>query len=297
MSADAAGRAPRASRSRGERATGVDDDLRRGRCVEPASRNRSGVRPRRSARRCRHGRERVALARGAARHLRKIRRLHVDRLEELALVEEHLCLPEDEIALWDEGRSEARSGSCVCASALKYISALRHSSRSTREIGASCTRSWRPKMTVRRRSHGRCTGVRPARSSARATRPGPARPAWRRRCAWRAVVSASSSTSVRVDLHALAERVDRRGVREDHARRVGLLSRRAAGAPHPEWLVLRLALDELRHDFLREEVPNGRVTEERRHVDQDRVEEERELLRVQLEMFQILGVAPDLQLV
>jgi hypothetical protein len=37
-------------------------------------------------------------------------------------------------------------------SALKYISALRQVSRSMREIGASCSRSLRPKITLRRRS-------------------------------------------------------------------------------------------------------------------------------------------------
>ncbi len=40
----------------------------------------------------------------------------------------------------------------ACVSALKYMSVLRHVSRSMREIGASCTRSLRPKITARRRS-------------------------------------------------------------------------------------------------------------------------------------------------
>jgi hypothetical protein len=35
---------------------------------------------------------------------------------------------------------------------VKYMRAFRDTSRSTREIGASCTRSLRPKMTERRRS-------------------------------------------------------------------------------------------------------------------------------------------------
>ncbi|GAA2906583.1 hypothetical protein GCM10020220_114860 [Nonomuraea rubra] len=39
-----------------------------------------------------------------------------------------------------------------CISVLKYISVLRASSRSTREIGASWVRSLRPKMSWRRRS-------------------------------------------------------------------------------------------------------------------------------------------------
>ena len=40
----------------------------------------------------------------------------------------------------------------VWVSALKYMSVFRQISRSMREIGASCTRSLRPKITVRRRS-------------------------------------------------------------------------------------------------------------------------------------------------
>jgi hypothetical protein len=40
----------------------------------------------------------------------------------------------------------------ACASALKYISVLRHKSRSMREIGASYIKLWRPKITQRRAS-------------------------------------------------------------------------------------------------------------------------------------------------
>ena len=36
------------------------------------------------------------------------------------------------------------------ASGSKYIRVLRQINKSMREIGASCTRSWRPKMTLRR---------------------------------------------------------------------------------------------------------------------------------------------------
>jgi hypothetical protein len=40
----------------------------------------------------------------------------------------------------------------VCASGVKYMSALRDTSRSMREIGASCTMSLQPKITDRRKS-------------------------------------------------------------------------------------------------------------------------------------------------
>ena len=39
-----------------------------------------------------------------------------------------------------------------CVSGFMYISVLRHTSRSTREMGASLTKSLRPKITARRRS-------------------------------------------------------------------------------------------------------------------------------------------------
>src|SRR3712207_8641525 len=43
----------------------------------------------------------------------------------------------------------------------------------------------------------------------------------------------------------------------------------------------------------REVVPHGGIAEERRHVDQDRVEEGRELLRVDLQVIQVLVIALD----
>jgi CRP/FNR family transcriptional regulator, cyclic AMP receptor protein len=45
-----------------------------------------------------------------------------------------------------------RRRTCDCVSAVKYISVLRHTRKSIREIGASWTKSLRPKMTHRRRS-------------------------------------------------------------------------------------------------------------------------------------------------
>jgi hypothetical protein len=54
--------------------------------------------------------------------------------------------PSSSSAKWNRRRMRA------CVSALKYMSVLRHTSRSMREIGASCTRSLRPKITARRRS-------------------------------------------------------------------------------------------------------------------------------------------------
>ena len=54
--------------------------------------------------------------------------------------------PPSASAKWNRARIRA------CVSALKYISVLRQISRSIREIGASWTRSLRPKITERRRS-------------------------------------------------------------------------------------------------------------------------------------------------
>ena len=55
-------------------------------------------------------------------------------------------MPSSSSAKWNRRRIRD------CVSALKYMSVLRQTSRSIREIGASCTRSLRPKITARRRS-------------------------------------------------------------------------------------------------------------------------------------------------
>ena len=44
----------------------------------------------------------------------------------------------------------SRPSTRAWASAVKYMRVLRHISRSTREIGTSLSRSWRPKITARR---------------------------------------------------------------------------------------------------------------------------------------------------
>jgi hypothetical protein len=81
-------------------------------------------------------------------------------------------------------------------------------------------------------------------------------------------------------LHALRHlrRAERLG---DHdGLRVRLLPRGAAGAPDAHLLARPLALDDLRQDVGREEVPGAVVAEEARDVDEDRVEEAREFVRV-----------------
>jgi hypothetical protein len=50
------------------------------------------------------------------------------------------------------GQERHRASTCDWVSELRYMRVLRQTSRSIREIGASWMRSWRPKMTERRRS-------------------------------------------------------------------------------------------------------------------------------------------------
>ncbi len=90
--------------------------------------------------------------------------------------------------------SRARTRAWV--SEFRYMSVFRQARRSMCEIGAACTRSWRPKMTARRRSL-RNTKLPPSGSKYVATsdsgRPASALAEY---VAWRATVSAPSSTSV-----------------------------------------------------------------------------------------------------
>ncbi len=95
-----------------------------------------------------------------------------------------------------------------------------------------------------------------------------------------------------VDLHALRIAGRAQDLREQDGERVGLLAGCAAGAPDAEHRAPvaggEAILDEPSHD-----VPRGRVSEERGHVDQDGVEELRKLVGSDLEVVDVRGVSDD----
>src|SRR5262249_47684540 len=95
-----------------------------------------------------------------------------------------------------------------------------------------------------------------------------------------------------VDLHPALERVVAHGLGEDDRDRERLLARRAAGRPDAQLLVVA-RVEEARYDLLAQELPRELVAEERRDVDEDRVEELDELDRVLLEEGAVLVVAGD----
>ena len=127
-----------------------------------------------------------------------------------------------------------------------------------------------------------------ARSSARAAPAAPPRPPWP--CSSPAGLGQRVLVDVgRVDLHALAERLLAERLGEQHRERVGLLAGGAAGAPDADRLVAgfpRAGSAATRPQV----VPRRLVAEERRDVDEERVEELRELLGMDLEIVEIIRV-------
>src|SRR5262249_2800463 len=87
-----------------------------------------------------------------------------------------------------------------------------------------------------------------------------------------------------VDLHASAERLDTQVLGQDHGQRVRFLAGGAAGAPDADGAVRPAAGEYARNDLRRQVVPRLRVSKEAGDVDEDRVEEEAELLRMGLEV-------------
>lgn len=91
-----------------------------------------------------------------------------------------------------------------------------------------------------------------------------------------------------VDLHPLPERLEAERFGQQNGERVRLLPGGAACAPHPD-RVLGPALGEDRRDHLvLDRLPGFGVTEECRHIDQDRVEERREFVGTRLQHIEIL---------
>ena len=116
------------------------------------------------------GRRRHAFAAGRPRHLAgRAASLQVDRREQVAVAEQHLGLAEEQDAGVGQGEVEPARGCCAWVSALKYIRVLRQTSRSTREIGASCTGRCGRRSPTGAGPCGRRSRSPPARSTARSS--------------------------------------------------------------------------------------------------------------------------------
>ena len=163
-----------------------------------------------------------------------------------------------------------------------------------REIGASWTRSLRPKISELRRSlrKVKCWLVRlhAALEEVLGDRPHALGRVLRlARRVDRVLVDVGG-----VDLHALAERLLAHVPHEQHGDRVGLLAGRAPGRPDAQLALLSDAVERLGQDVLVEVLPRRRVAEEAGDVDEDRVEELGELVGVDLEVVEVVAVAADL---
>jgi hypothetical protein len=93
-----------------------------------------------------------------------------------------------------------------------------------------------------------------------------------------------------IDLHPLPELLLAQRLQKQHADRVRLLAGGATGRPDPDVGVLRSRLDDPRQDLFREVIPGRRIAEERRDVDEDRVEELDELVGVVFEALPVSRV-------
>ena len=96
-----------------------------------------------------------------------------------------------------------------------------------------------------------------------------------------------------VDFDAVVEFRLAQRLGQHHRERVRLLSGGAAGAPRADALRRLAGRQDLRDDFRAQEIPRRRVPEEGRDVDQDGVEEQREFLRVRVEVVAVLAQTLD----
>src|SRR5207248_7224983 len=86
-----------------------------------------------------------------------------------------------------------------------------------------------------------------------------------------------------VDLDPTLERFESERLSEDHRRGICLFAGRTAGGPDADLSRSAAYTLDPPNDLAREELPRLRIAEERRDVDEDRVEELRELVRMDLE--------------
>src|SRR5262245_48204032 len=91
-----------------------------------------------------------------------------------------------------------------------------------------------------------------------------------------------------VDLDPAPELLHPELLGQQDRHRIRLFSGGTAGAPHPDRPRRTLARDDPGHDLLCDVLPGGLVAKECRHVDQDRVEQARELLGMDLEVVDVV---------
>ena len=96
-----------------------------------------------------------------------------------------------------------------------------------------------------------------------------------------------------VDLHRLAEPLLAERLGQQDRQRVRLLTGRAARGPYPHRLARLLGLDDPRDHLVRQRVPGVPVAEQGGDVDQDGVEQLRELARIGLEDLRVALVVID----
>ena len=87
-----------------------------------------------------------------------------------------------------------------------------------------------------------------------------------------------------IDLHPPPERLDAELLGQDHGERVGLFARRAAGAPDSDGAVGSAAGQHVRDDLRLHVSPHFRIPKEARDVDENRVEQQAELLGMRREV-------------
>ena len=96
-----------------------------------------------------------------------------------------------------------------------------------------------------------------------------------------------------VQLHALLERFDADGFGKHDGERIRLLAGRAPSAPDADGVRRQLLGDERWNDLLAHVVPGQIVSEERGHVDEERVEKARVLRGMRLEVADVGTEAVD----
>jgi hypothetical protein len=97
----------------------------------------------------------------------------------------------------------------------------------------------------------------------------------------------------RVDLDPVAKRLITHDPREHHGERIRLLARRTPGAPNPDRRLAWPRVQKLGRELGAHVLPRLGVPEERGGVDQQRVEQLRELLAMEFEVVDVVVMALD----
>ena len=226
------------------------------------------------------------------RTLRKMPALEVDRREQVAVAEQHLGLAEEQHAAVGEREVEPGEdpGLGLGVEVHQRVAADQQVDPGDRGVldQVVAAEDHRAAQVL---AEDVAAG-RPARSTAPELRRDAARPRGRRSglpgLGERLLVDVGG-----VDLHPVPELVGPEHLGQQHRQRVRLLAGGAAGAPHPDRLRRALAGEQRRETSRAQELPGLGVAEEAGDVDQDRVEQRGELVGVDLEVVEVLGVVGD----